>query len=53
MFCNEPETTKFVTMPSLTLDYNEQMPYVFYVPKTLEIRYRIFETDGALIVPLD
>jgi ecotin len=53
MFCNEPETTKFVSMQPLLLDYNERLPYVFYVPNTVEIRYRIFETDGVLIAPTD
>lgn len=41
-------TKKFVTLQPEIVRYNSKLPLVFYVPKDLEVRYRILRADAAM-----
>ncbi|RZJ51191.1 MAG: ecotin [Chryseobacterium sp.] len=42
------KTKKFVSLQPEILRYNSKLPLVFYVPKDLEVRYRILRPDSAM-----
>ena len=39
---------KFVTGQSLTIPYNSRLPIVLYLPKGIEIRYRVWQAPETL-----
>ncbi|MEI7489665.1 MAG: ecotin family protein [Chryseobacterium sp.] len=41
-------TKKFVYIQPEIVRYNSKLPLVFYVPKDLEVRYRILRPDAAM-----
>lgn len=41
-------TKKFVTMSPEIVRYNSKLPLVFYVPKDIEVRYRVLRADKAM-----
>lgn len=49
MGCLDQKTTKkFVTLqPEITI-YNSKLPLVFYIPKDLEVRYRVLKPESDL-----
>ncbi|MET3035792.1 serine protease inhibitor ecotin [Chryseobacterium sp. NRRL B-14859] len=49
MGCLEQKPTKkFVTLQPEILRYNSKLPLVFYVPKDIEVRYRVLRPDTAM-----
>lgn len=47
MACPDQKLTKkFVSLQPETVRYNSKLPLVFYVPKDLEVRYRILRPDA-------
>jgi ecotin len=44
----ENNVKKFVYMPPKLLPYNSQVPLVFYLPKNLKVRYKIYNNDNTL-----
>lgn len=44
----EKNSKRFVNMPTKLLPYNSQVPLVFYIPKNLKVRYRIYNNDNIL-----
>ena len=44
----ENNAKRFVYMPTKLLSYNSQVPLVFYIPKNLKVRYRIYNNDNTL-----
>lgn len=46
MGCPDKQLTKkFVSLQPETVRYNSKLPLVFYVPKDMEVRYRILRPD--------
>ncbi|WP_415327804.1 serine protease inhibitor ecotin [Chryseobacterium sp. MMS23-Vi53] len=46
MACPDQKLTKkFVSLQPETVRYNSKLPLVFYVPKDMEVRYRILRPD--------
>lgn len=41
-------TKKFVTLQPEIVRYNSKLPLVFYVPKDLEVRYRVLRADATM-----
>ncbi|WP_292008434.1 serine protease inhibitor ecotin [Chryseobacterium sp.] len=41
-------TKKFVTLQPEIVRYNSKLPLVFYVPKNLEVRYRVLRPDHTM-----
>ena len=41
-------TKKFVTLKPEIIRYNSKLPLVFYVPKDIEVRYRVLRPDAAM-----
>ncbi|KMQ68830.1 ecotin [Chryseobacterium sp. FH2] len=49
MACLDKKLTKqFVTLQPEIVRYNSKLPLVFYVPKDLEVRYRILRPDATM-----
>lgn len=49
MACLDKKTTKkFVYIKPEITRYNSKLPLVFYVPKDLEVRYRVLRPDTAM-----
>ncbi len=47
MACPDQKLTKkFVYLQPETVRYNSKLPLVFYVPKDMEVRYRVLRPDG-------
>ncbi len=47
MMCpDDKKTDKFVHSQGSLLQYNSKLPLVFYVADDLEVRYKIWKTDG-------
>lgn len=44
----QKKTKKFVSLQPEIVGYNSKLPLVFYVPKDLEVRYRILRPDAAM-----
>lgn len=45
---DQKKTKKFVSLQPEIVRYNSKLPLVFYVPKDLEVRYRILRPDAAM-----
>ncbi|MBT2622411.1 MULTISPECIES: ecotin family protein [Chryseobacterium] len=45
---NKKATKKFIYIQPEIVRYNSKLPLVFYVPKDLEVRYRILRPDAAM-----
>ncbi len=45
---NKKLTKKFVTLQPEVVRYNSKLPLVFYVPKDLEVRYRVLRPDAKM-----
>ena len=45
---NKKETKKFVYIKPEIVRYNSKLPLVFYVPKDLEVRYRVLRPDTTM-----
>ncbi len=45
---DKKQTKKFVTLKPEIVRYNSKLPLVFYVPKDIEVRYRILRPDAAM-----
>ena len=50
MACFEPKQTKFVTGESMMIRYNSRLPIVVYLPKDLNLEYRIWSTTESVLV---
>ncbi len=48
MACPNPPTKKFVSMLPILTRYNSKLPIVLYVPKNIEVRYRIWRADTSM-----
>lgn len=51
MACPEPKTEKFISIYSIKKDlirYNSRLGTVIYVPKGVEVRYRVWSADGTV-----
>lgn len=48
MMCHEPETIKFITGQGEILRYNSRMPLVVYLPKGIELKYRVWSAGQML-----
>jgi ecotin len=49
MACPDQKLTKkFVSLQPQIVTYNSKLPLVFYVPKDLEVRYRVLRPDAAM-----
>lgn len=49
MACPDQKMTKkFVTLQPEIVRYNSNLPLVFYVPKDLEVRYRVLRPDATM-----
>ncbi len=49
MACPDKKLTKqFVTLTPEIVRYNSKLPLVFYVPKGMEVRYRIWRADSTM-----
>ncbi|MDH6254359.1 ecotin [Chryseobacterium sp. H1D6B] len=49
MACLDKKTTKkFVSLQPEIVRYNSKLPLVFYIPKDLEVRYRILRPDTSM-----
>lgn len=47
MACPDQKLTKkFVSLQPETVRYNSKLPLVFYIPKDMEVRYRILRPDA-------
>ncbi|MCW3161679.1 ecotin [Chryseobacterium oryctis] len=47
--CLDQKTTnKFISMQPQLVRYNSRLPLVFYIPKDLEVRYKIFRADAKM-----
>lgn len=45
MWCPEDKKiVKFISMPTITIDYNSKLPVVLYIPSELDVRYRIWSS---------
>lgn len=45
---DQKKTKKFVTLQPEITRYNSRLPLVFYIPKDLEVRYRILKPESDL-----
>lgn len=45
---DQKKTKKFVSLQPEIVRYNSKLPLVFYVPKDLEVRYRVLRPDAAM-----
>lgn len=45
---NQKATKKFVSFQPEIARYNSKLPMIFYVPKDMEVRYRILRPDGNM-----
>lgn len=45
---DQKKTKKFVSLQPEIVRYNSKLPLVFYVPKDLEVRYRVLRPDSAM-----
>lgn len=45
---NKKATKKFIYIQPEIVRYNSKLPLVFYVPKDLEVRYRVLRPDAAM-----
>lgn len=45
---NKKATKKFIYIHPEIVRYNSKLPLVFYVPKDLEVRYRVLRPDAAM-----
>lgn len=45
---DQKKTKKFVTLQPEIVRYNSKLPLVFYVPKDLEVRYRVLRADAKM-----
>lgn len=45
---DQKKTKKFVSLQPEIVRYNSKLPLVFYVPKDLEVRYRILRPDTVM-----
>lgn len=45
---DQKKTKKFVYLQPEIVRYNSKLPLVFYVPKDLEVRYRILRPDATM-----
>ncbi|WP_418124199.1 ecotin family protein [Chryseobacterium sp. PTM-20240506] len=45
---NKKETKKFIYIKPEIVGYNSRLPLVFYVPKDLEVRYRVLRPDAGM-----
>ncbi|WP_332452628.1 serine protease inhibitor ecotin [Chryseobacterium aquaticum] len=45
---DQKKTKKFVSLQPEIARYNSKLPLVFYVPKDLEVRYRVLRPDSVM-----
>ncbi|MCW3169544.1 serine protease inhibitor ecotin [Chryseobacterium sp. 09-1422] len=45
---DQKKTRKFVSLQPEIVRYNSKLPLVFYIPKDMEVRYRILRPDAAM-----
>ncbi|MBD3905363.1 serine protease inhibitor ecotin [Chryseobacterium sp. Ch-15] len=45
---DQKKTKKFVSLQPEIVRYNSKLPLVFYVPKDLEVRYRVLRPDATM-----
>lgn len=45
---DQKKTQKFVSLQPEIVRYNSKLPLVFYVPKDLEVRYRVLRPDAKM-----
>ncbi|KNB60105.1 serine protease inhibitor ecotin [Chryseobacterium sp. Hurlbut01] len=45
---DQKKTKKFVSLQPEIVRYNSKLPLVFYVPKDLEVRYRVLRPDSVV-----
>jgi ecotin len=45
---NQKMTKKFVSLNPEIVRYNSKLPLVFYVPKDIEVRYRVLRADSTM-----
>ncbi|MFZ4929339.1 serine protease inhibitor ecotin [Chryseobacterium sp. Mn2064] len=45
---NQKMTKKFVSLNPEIVRYNSKLPLVFYVPKDIEVRYRVLRPDNTM-----
>lgn len=45
---DQKKTKKFVTIQPEIVRYNSKLPLVFYVPKDIEVRYRVLRADAKM-----
>lgn len=45
---DQKKTKKFVYLQPEIVRYNSKLPLVFYVPKDLEVRYRVLRPDATM-----
>lgn len=45
---DQKKTKKFVSLQPEIVRYNSKLPLVFYIPKDMEVRYRILRPDAAM-----
>lgn len=45
---DQKKTKKFVSLQPEIVRYNSKLPLVFYVPKDLEVQYRVLRPDSAM-----
>ena len=45
---DQKKTKKFVSLQPEIVRYNSKLPLVFYVPKDMEVRYRVLRPDAAM-----
>lgn len=45
---DQKKTKKFVSLQPEIVRYNSKLPLVFYVPKDLEVRYRVLRPDAGM-----
>ncbi|KQK26027.1 ecotin [Chryseobacterium aquaticum] len=45
---DQKKTKKFVSLQPEIVRYNSKLPLVFYVPKDLEVRYRVLRPDSVM-----
>ena len=46
------KTIKFITISPLKLQYNSKVPIVAYIPKEMDLRYRVWKADKKLVKPM-
>lgn len=45
MFCPDPKKEKFVTGETKLIDYNSKLPVVVFVPKGMELKYKVWKAE--------